>query len=105
MRSTNPVRTGAGIDGSLGELLERGEVVAHELGTQDEVLRRIAGDGELGKADEVGAAIGRPLRALDHRSTLPSRSPTVVLICPSAMRTTGTAYACRAYSIPPMSTL
>jgi hypothetical protein len=24
-------------------------------------------------------------------STLPSRSPTVVLICPSAMRTTGTA--------------
>src|SRR5581483_260546 len=44
------------------------EVVAHEGGLQDEVFRRIAGEGELGEAHDVGLRFARLVDAADDES-------------------------------------
>ena len=65
--------------------LERSLGRADEAGPEEQVLRRVAGDRELGEEDEVGAGLARLARsARGSRSRLPSRSPTTVLICASA---------------------
>ena len=67
------------------DLAERLLGGAHEPGPQEQVLGRVAGDGELGEEDEVGAGGLRLLEpAARMRARLPSRSPTVVLIWASA---------------------
>ena len=38
---------------------------AHEPGTEQQVLGRVAGDDELGEEDEVGVRVARPLEPLD----------------------------------------
>ncbi len=48
------------------EPFERGEVVIDESRAQNEVLGRVAGYGELGEADEVGAGFCRALRPRGH---------------------------------------
>ena len=52
--------------GRDGQRVERGEVVLDEARTKDQVLGRIAGDRELGEADEVGALLGRARGPLGH---------------------------------------
>ena len=53
----------------------------------DQIPRRVAGEGKLGKNDKFGAA-RRGLAGVTERcgGTFPSRSPTVVLICARAIR-------------------
>ena len=53
---------------------------------EQEVLGRVAGERQLRKGDELGAQVARALDRVDDRATLPSRSPTVVLICARATR-------------------
>jgi hypothetical protein len=50
-----PRQHGTAICGSSRELLECREVAAHERAAEHEVLGRVAGDRELGEADEVRA--------------------------------------------------
>ena len=45
------------------DLLERRVRRADEAGTEQEVLGRVARDGELGEDDEVGAALGARSRS------------------------------------------
>lgn len=49
------------------EFGQRFDVVVHEPRAQDEVLRRVAGDGEFGEADDVGTSLGRAFRPERHR--------------------------------------
>ena len=51
---------------------------------QQQVLGRVAGDGELGEEDEVGAARFASSSRSRISARFPSRSPTIVLICASA---------------------
>ena len=48
-----------------GDLLERAQVVLHELRFEQQVLGRIAGDGELRKYDNVGAELPRASDVVD----------------------------------------
>ena len=44
---------------SLGDLARRPRGGADERGTEQEVFRRVAGDREFGKDDELGACVAR----------------------------------------------
>ena len=69
---------------ACGHLVGSAPRRADECGPQQEILRRIAGDRELGEEDEIGARLARLLEPRDDAVRLPSRSPTAVLICASA---------------------
>ena len=56
----------------------------HEAGPQQQILRRVARDGELGEEDEVGAGGPRLIEPRAGCSRFPSESPTVVSICARA---------------------
>ena len=47
--------------------LQLSDVVAHKRGLEDQVLRRVAGEHELGEADEIGAGRPRPLDPVDDQ--------------------------------------
>ncbi len=72
--------------GRRGDLLDRLARGADESGPEQQILGRIAGRRELGEDDEVGAR-GRARRRCVARifSRLPSRSPTTVFSCASAI--------------------
>ena len=54
------------LPGGGGDLLERGHVVGHEPGLEEEVLGRVARDGQLGHDADVGPGrLGRGQRAED----------------------------------------
>ena len=70
-----------------GDPVEDGQVVSHEGRTAQQVLGRIAGDGQLGEDGQVGPPDSASARAARMRSAFPSRSPTTVLIWHAATRT------------------
>ena len=51
--------------GRLRELLDRPPRCAHEAGPQQQVLRRVARDDELGEEDEVGVRVAGLRHPLD----------------------------------------
>ena len=84
-RRSRPPRRTAPV--ARGHPVERPAVVGDEAGLEQQVLGRVAGDGQLGEHGEVAALRPRPRSsAASTRSTLPSRSPTMVLIWHSATR-------------------
>ena len=48
-----------------GDLVEAAPRLTEELGTEEEVLGRVARDGELGEEDEVGARVARLVQPAD----------------------------------------
>ena len=100
---------------SRGRLLRQAsegrQVVLDELGTQDEVLGRIASDRELREEHDIGTLVRGSRRPVRHARHVPvevtdggvqlaERDPNHV------GKRTGTArLGSRAYSMPPMSTL
>ena len=54
-----------------GELVQRPQVLLDKALAHQEVLGRIAGDGQLGVGDEVGARIRRPLQGVGHLLDVP----------------------------------
>ena len=102
---------GAGVGRLGGQLVQRRQVVADELGPQHEVLRRVAGDRQLGEAHEFRAGVGRgrgrrrhPLdvagEIADREVQLAERDARHGI----SVARTARGSACR-YSGPPMSTL
>src|SRR5206468_6266148 len=95
----------------LREALEGGKVVLDELGTEDQVLGRIAGDRELREEHDIGAFVRGARRPVGHPRHVPvevadsgvqlaERDPDHV------RKRTGTASLPGwAYSTPPISTL
>ena len=73
--------------GRARDLVDRLARGADEPGAQEEILRRVAGDGELGQDDDVGGGALASWIAPTIRSTFPSRSPTTTLSCASAILT------------------
>ena len=47
------------------DLVERRHVLVDELGTQEEVLGRVAGQDQLGEGDQLGAHLARPIDEFD----------------------------------------
>ena len=75
--------------------LQGGQVVGHEARLQEQVLGRVAGDGQLGEDAEVGPGrAGRP-EGVEIRATLPARSPTTVSSWAAASRRVGTGRSYR----------
>jgi hypothetical protein len=48
------------------DLVERRHVLIDELGTKEEVFRRIPGQDELGEGDQLGAHVPRLTQEIDH---------------------------------------
>ena len=53
--------------GGLGDLVDRAARRADEAGPQQQILRRVAGDDELGKEDEIRVRLARPAEPFDDR--------------------------------------
>src|SRR5258708_20078380 len=54
--------------GRLGQEVELLEVVAHERALEDKVFRRVAGEDQLGEADDVGALLAGAADPFDHKA-------------------------------------
>ena len=65
---------------SLDDFVQRIEVVADELRPQEEVFRRIAGNGQLGKLSRSTPRERARSTQLEYLGDVPLRSPTVTLI-------------------------
>src|SRR5581483_11809571 len=52
---------GGDAPGGRDQLVKRGAVVLDKGAAQDEIFRRVAGDGQLRETDEVDAQLPRPL--------------------------------------------
>jgi hypothetical protein len=76
----------AAIGGLGGQRFDPLRAGLDEGGLEDEVLGRVAGDGEFGGDDQVGAGGGGSARAARMRSALRSSAPSCGLICARAMR-------------------
>ncbi len=56
----------------LCDLVERACGRSHEAGPQQQILRRIAGNGELREEDKVGALVPRLAEAFQDQVAIPS---------------------------------
>ena len=56
-------------------LVERGAALAHEERVEQQVLRRVARQGQFGKDDEVRAGLARPAREGDDALEVPAQVP------------------------------
>ena len=54
-----------------GELVERPHVLLDKASAHEEILGRIAGDGQLGVGDQIRARIRRPLQGVGHLLDVP----------------------------------
>ena len=70
------------------ERVERVPAAAHEAGAEQQIARQVADQRQLRRDREIGAAAPPPARSASRISrALPARSPTVGLICSSAIFT------------------
>jgi hypothetical protein len=58
-----------------GELVERPHVLLDKTLAHEEILGRIAGDGQFGVCNELSARIGRPLQGVGHLLDVPPDIP------------------------------
>ena len=74
-----------GVRGRARHLFDRLARGVDEPGAEEQILRRVARDGQLRQHDHVGGGSRRLPDAASIRSTFPSRSPTTTLSCASAI--------------------
>ena len=70
----------------LTSLIERSQICIDELRLQQQIFRRIAGQRQLRKRDDIGVCIARTIHPFKNFWAFPSMSPTTTFICAIAKR-------------------